>query len=326
MTAAALPSISVALGTYNSTRYLERQLVSILDQDLPVAEVVVSDDGSSDGTLDLVATIAADHPHGSVVRALPVRRSGGVARNFARAIGACAGEAIALSDHDDVWLPHKARTLASRLATGATLAFSDAFIIDGNGERTGQTLFGSYSVTEAEIAGIERGDALSVLDRRNIVTGATVMVDGDFARRAMPAGTSWVHDEWLAYLAAATGSVAVVREPLTEYRVHGANQIGVPTRSAPAQFVHGLRAGSARYKMHRDRTLAMMRALSSLGASDEATASAYARLAFDNARLAYPSLPWARRGPIARQVDAGAYARFTDDPATERWRDLLQRP
>jgi hypothetical protein len=248
-----------------------------------------------------------------------------VVKNFARAIAACRHEYIALSDHDDFWLPHKTTRLLSAI-DGATLAFSDAFVIDGHGARTGRTLFDAYGVTVGELDEIDSGNALRVLDRRNIVTGATVLVQRDFAQRAMPVGTSWVHDEWLAYLAAATGAVVVVREPLMEYRVHGANQIGIPTRSAPAAFVHGLRAGSARYKMHRDRTLAVMRALWSLGASKEAIASAYARFDFDCARLHYPATPWTRRRPIAKQALLGAYDRFTSDTNTERWRDALQRP
>lgn len=299
--------------------------MSILDQESAVAEVVVSDDASTDGTVELIERIASEHPQGSVVRLAARDRAGGVARNFARAISECRHEFIALSDHDDVWLPHKTTRLLAGIA-GATLAFSDAFLIDDDGARTGRTLFGSYAVTDDELTAIEEGNTLSVLDRRNIVTGATILVRRDFAQRAMPAGTSWVHDEWLAYLAAATDTVVVVREPLMEYRVHAANQIGVPDKSAPAAFIHGLRAGSARHKMHRDRTLALLRTLTALGAPEDALESAYARLAFDNARLNYPAAPWRRYPPIARQRQAGAYERFAVDPLAEAWRDGLQRP
>jgi len=299
--------------------------MSILGQESAVAEVVISDDASTDGTVELIQKLASEHPRGSIVRFAARDRAGGVARNFARAISECRHEFIALSDHDDVWLPHKITRLLDAIA-GSTLAFSDAFVIDEDGARTGRTLFGSYAVTDEELGAIEGGDALRVLDRRNIVTGATVLVRRDFAQRTMPAGTSWVHDEWLAYLAAATDTVAVVREPLMEYRVHAANQIGVPDKSAPAAFVHGLRAGSARHKMHRNRTLALLRTLTALGAPEHALESAYSRLAFDNARLRFPAAPWGRYPHIAAQRRAGSYERFTSDPLTEAWRDGLQRP
>lgn len=319
------PSVSVALGTYRSGKYLRAQLLSILNQTLPVLEVVVSDDGSGDDTLELIDGITHDHPLGDRVRVVAHHRAGGVAKNFGRAIAECRGDVIALSDHDDLWLPHKIETLVTAIA-GCGLAFSDGWIIDAKGIRTGGTLFGAYDIGEEELASIEKGDALTVLDSRNVVTGATVLVDADFARRAMPVGTSWVHDEWLAYLAAATQGVNVVREPLIEYRVHDSNEIGVPQRTPVGEFLHGLRAGSARYKMHRDRTLAVLRRLQELGASPAAIDSAYARLAFDNARLRYPPAPWRRRGPINDRANLGDYERFVPNSRAERWRDLLQRP
>lgn len=51
---AAAERIGVALCTYNGARYLQAQLDSILEQDLPVNEVVIGDDGSSDQTLQLL--------------------------------------------------------------------------------------------------------------------------------------------------------------------------------------------------------------------------------------------------------------------------------
>lgn len=319
--------VSVALCTYRSEAYLRAQLTSILDQELPVHEVVVSDDGSDDGTLGLVAEIMATHPHGNVVRVAHSHRAGGVVRNFARAIASCEGDVIALSDHDDVWLPHKTATLLSTMQDkGASLAFSDAHIIDAEGARTGATLFAAYGVEETELEMIDRGRALEVLQRRNIVTGATVMVTRDLALRALPVGTSWVHDEWLAIVAAACATVAVERDPLLEYRVHDANQIGVPARGAISGFLYELRAGSARYKMHRDRTLSLLRALEDTGAPGPSIEAVRSQLDFDNARLHYPILPLTRGRGIRQQARARSYQRFSLHPARERWRDMLQRP
>ena len=60
------PKVSVALCTYNGARFVEAQLASILQQSWPPDEVIVSDDGSGDQTLELVARVANQHP--SVVR------------------------------------------------------------------------------------------------------------------------------------------------------------------------------------------------------------------------------------------------------------------
>ena len=109
-----------------------------------------------------------------------------------------------------------------------------------------------------------------------------------------------VHDEWFAAIGAAMGSVAVVREPVMKYRVHGLNQIGVPDRGPVGEFVHGLRAGSVRFKMHRDRTLALWRALSRIGAPQGALDVIHDRHAFDSQRLQYPAFPLSRIGPVSR--------------------------
>lgn len=318
-------SVSVALGTYRSAEFIEAQLLSILDQSVPVDEVVVSDDGSPDDTLATIARIAARHPRGHVVRILEGGRAGGVVKNFERAIRTCKGEFIALSDHDDVWLPHKIAALLDAIGTN-DLVFSNAYIIDGAGKRTGDTLFASYGVTEIELSEIEAGQGVTTLHRRNIVTGATVLVRRSLAQAALPVGTSWVHDEWLAFLAAAKGGLAVLREPVMEYRVHGGNQIGVPRSGRVRTFLHSLRAGYPRYKMHRDRTLALLRAASRLHVPAEVDQGIRDHLAFDIARLLYPQFPWNRGPAVRRQWALGSYERFTWPAKREAWRDRLQRP
>ena len=54
--------LSVALCTYNGALFIKSQLLSILSQHLPVDEIVIRDDVSSDGTLLLIHSIAEKHP------------------------------------------------------------------------------------------------------------------------------------------------------------------------------------------------------------------------------------------------------------------------
>ena len=71
------------------------------------------------------------------------------------------------------------------------------------------------------------GGALAALLRRNLVTGATVVVRRDAATAALPVPEGWIHDEWIAVTCALGGGVRLLPEPTIDYRQHGANQIGV---------------------------------------------------------------------------------------------------
>ena len=91
---------------YNAARYLDEALASVWAQQVPNVDVVVVDDGSTDGS----AAVAAEH--GPAVTVLGQPNLGiSAARN--RGIFAARGELIAFLDADDVWTPG---SLAARLA------------------------------------------------------------------------------------------------------------------------------------------------------------------------------------------------------------------
>jgi len=101
--------LSVAMCTYNGEQYLQEQLDSIIAQTRLPNEVVVCDDGSTDATLQILDEFQETAP-------FPVRiyRNGtrlGPTKNFEKAIKLCSGNVIALSDQDDVWMPHKLERL-----------------------------------------------------------------------------------------------------------------------------------------------------------------------------------------------------------------------
>jgi glycosyltransferase involved in cell wall biosynthesis len=95
-------------------------------------EIVVCDDGSTDGTRELLERFAAESPV-SVSLHFNEKNLGSV-KNFERAIRLCNGDIIALSDQDDVWRQDKLKLIEEAFnesnATG--LVFSDAEIVDEN--------------------------------------------------------------------------------------------------------------------------------------------------------------------------------------------------
>ena len=96
------PFVSVIMPAYNSRAYLAESIQSVLDQDYEALELIIVDDGSTDGTADLARQF------GERVRVIEQQNSGpAAARN--RGVKAARGELIAFIDSDDIWVPGKTR-------------------------------------------------------------------------------------------------------------------------------------------------------------------------------------------------------------------------
>src|SRR6266849_8380108 len=136
--------VSVALCTYNGARYLTPQLASILSQTLSPDELVICDDGSEDGTLDLLRAFSQTARFAVRIFENQHARLGST-KNFEKAIELCTGDLIALADQDDVWRPHKLDHLCRSLGENpsAGYAFSDAELVSATGRGLGQTLWNS---------------------------------------------------------------------------------------------------------------------------------------------------------------------------------------
>jgi glycosyltransferase involved in cell wall biosynthesis len=322
----------VALCTYEGESYLAEQLRSILEQTRPAAQLVIADDGSTDRTLAVAdATIAAyraEHPDRTpVVLVLTGEKKPlGVAANFERALRVCTGDLIALSDQDDVWEPQRLERMVEALAAipDAGLLHSDARMIDGAGADLGTTLFAALELGATERAEIDSGHGFDALLRRNLATGATTMVRASVRDAALPIPDGWIHDEWLAVVAAATGRTAILDEPLTRYRQHGANQIGArkPTLGVRISRLREPRQPRNDRLLRRARSMAARLAVLD-GVSEEKRAAARAKLAHEERRSALPALKIARVGSVLSAARRGDYRRFGNS-AQDVLRDLVQ--
>lgn len=320
-----MTSVSVAMATYNGGRFVAEQLRSILDQGLPPLEVVVSDDGSTDDTLEVIRRVAAEHPAAIPVRVIDGPRLG-VSGNFARAVEATTGDLIALSDQDDVWHPDRlARAVAAFEGDDSLLLrHGDARLVDAGGAPVGGTLFEFLPVTAAERAEIGAGRAFDAYLRRNLATGATVVFRRSLLERALPFPAEWVHDEWLAILAAATGGVSVETEPLIDYRQHGANEIGVRRPTLRYKLGRMLEPRGTRYADFAVRWRLLVERLESVGAPAEKLAAARERAEFERVRAGYPAARLRRIRPVLREWRRGSYARYSSQGNLDVVRDLLQ--
>lgn len=317
--------VSVALCTHNGEKHLAEQLRSVVDQSRRVDEIVLSDDASTDRTRALLEEFRASAPTGIRVIVLHNDEALGVTANFEKAIRATSGDTVLLCDQDDAWARDKVETLLRVLdERDALLVHTDARIVDGDGAPTGALLFRTLGVGEKELGAEERGDGASVLLRRNIVTGATVALRRSLAEAAMPFPPSWVHDEWLAMQAALKGGLQVSRRPLTDYRIHGGNQIGASSLTVESAV--------GRLRAPRDarnaRLLARARDLYERHAEerpDDAALLAVLRdkLRHEEVRSGYPAGRLLRVLPVLREAASGRYRRFGGG-ARDVLRDLVQ--
>ena len=101
-------NVSVALATYNGQEFLKEQIDSIINQLGDGDELIISDDGSTDATIEIINFYLIDHR----VR-LYKNPDKGVIKNFENAINKTRNEIIILSDQDDVWLPNKVNYIKS---------------------------------------------------------------------------------------------------------------------------------------------------------------------------------------------------------------------
>lgn len=329
--------VSVALCTYNGARFIAPQLRSILAQGERIAEIVVADDGSTDATLDIVRAIAAEsQTAGSAIefRILDGPGGNGVTKNFERAVAACRSEFIALSDQDDVWRPDR---IALQLAAfearpDLTLVFGDARLVDETGEPLGTSLFTTLEVAPETRAAVHHGDAFSVFLRRNIVTGATVMFRRTLLERAIPFPAEWIHDEWLAIIAAATGTVDLIELELTDYRQHGNNEIGVrePTFRNKAQRVLQPRGDrnlnlAVRSRLLRERCETLQHNKQLDGQRGTALVQAVrGKASFEQFRASLPAARIRRILPVLGRALTRDYGRYASQGSTDILRDLLQ--
>lgn len=320
----ATPEVSVALCTYNGEEHLAEQLRSILAQSVLPDEIIISDDGSSDGTLAMVRRELA--PVAARVRILE-GRAGGVTANFARALAACRGEIILLSDQDDRWATDRVRDTRDLFRARAELdfLFADAELVDGAGRPLGFGLFDALEFSAPERIAVHNGHGMEVFIRRNVATGATSALRRRLVERARPFPEEWLHDEWLAIIAAATGTIDVHGSRVIDYRQHGSNVVGAEPRTLQHKIARVLQPRGDRNRGLARRSALLRDRLEAMPGVDPAVLARVAEKArVEELRASMPALRLARIPRVIRLLSSSAYARVTSQGLLEAARDLLQ--
>lgn len=211
------PAISIALCTFNGRHFLAEQLDSLLAQTFRDFEIVAQDDGSTDGTRELLAEYAARDAR---LRVTLNARTLGLNRNFEAAFRRCRAPTIAPCDQDDRWAPEKLDVLAAALAAQprAVLAYCDSDLIDAQGRRLGRRVSDSFAMY--------RGSDPRAFALQNCVSGHACVFRRELLDVALPVPEGSYYDWWLAFWAAALGGITYVNRPLVQFRQHGGSASG----------------------------------------------------------------------------------------------------
>ena len=310
--------IGVALCTYNGERFVATQLQSIFGQTRAPDLVTACDDASTDGTFPLLQGLASGAP----CRVDLVRNPAnlGYLRNFEQAIGRCDADIVVLSDQDDEWradrLERIERAFAADPAVGAV--FSDAEIVDERLASLGYGLLQALHADRAEREALSTGRLFPVLLKRNLVTGATLAFRRSWVPTVLPIPPAAVHDEWIALVIAASGSLRFLPDRLIRYRQHGGNQIGA------RRLTVGDRARllATPRRAQNERVLAVMKALAGrlAGQADPATRTEVAqKIEHLERRIRLPAARLPRVPGVIAEIANARYFRYSSG-----WRAIVR--
>ena len=193
-----------------------------------VDEIVVCDDGSTDRTIEIIKTFS--NVNNDVdIRIFVNKRNIGVSANFQKAIDLCKGDIIFLSDQDDVWYPHKVKTIVEWFTNNPqkTVVFTNADLIDDKGKiMTNDSLFDRVGFGLFFRDYFDKGCELPVF-YCNHATGATMAIKNKISF-AKYCSSEILHDEVIALMSLQNSQLGYILEPLIQYRFHGNQEMSIP--------------------------------------------------------------------------------------------------
>jgi glycosyltransferase involved in cell wall biosynthesis len=196
------------MATYNGESYIIDQIVSILAQLGPEDEIVISDDNSTDDTVDIL--------RGFNDRRIKLFRNHfrNPIFNFEYTLRMCKGDLIFLSDQDDLWNPNKLEIVKELLKT-YDLVVTDCQIIDENGMVIHESFF--------DLRHSSKGLVKNFL--KNSYLGCCMATNRQIIEKALPFPKRIpMHDIWIGLIGELFGNIHFCNDKLVQYRRHGKNK------------------------------------------------------------------------------------------------------
>src|SRR6478736_965823 len=201
-------NVSVCMATHNGARFLQQQIDSILPQLKDGDELIIADDGSTDGTISIIESY-----HDTRIYRLPAKKFDDPTKNFEYALGHCNNEIIFLADQDDVWHPNKIEVMTSELAL-CDLVVCNCRLIDENGNVLSNSFFEQNHSREGLVKNLIK----------NSFVGCCMAFQCKLLKRILPFPMKIsMHDQWIGLVAQRYFTVNFIPQTLVDHRRHSSN-------------------------------------------------------------------------------------------------------
>lgn len=218
---------SVAICTYNGSKYIREQLDSIIDQSTMIDEIVICDDNSTDNTIEIINEYLEKFPklislHQNKINLKSVK-------NFEKAISLCTGAIIFLADQDDKWVNTKVEKYIAFFLENPKIdcLASNGFCMDEHSNLVDTyTIWDMPKFLQEKIIGFAFNQLITKVG--NFITGASIAFRKEIVKDLIPfpivKGVH--HDEWIAMVSSKDDKLAFLNEKLFYYRIHSNQQVG----------------------------------------------------------------------------------------------------
>lgn len=224
-------TVSVVVTTYNGERFILAQLASILNQTVKADQVIVSDDCSTDHTIQIISAFIREKQLKNWLL-IPRSKNLGWKRNFIETMKVADGEIILLSDQDDIWEPDKIESYRSAfsgqdkafvIASNYSLFFEKKDATQQKLDRQTDSMINNGKTVRWQIT-----EQFHIIDRPGCVFG----VRKTFFQSIVEAyPEDFPHDSFLWLAAASLGGLYILQKLLIKYRRHDSNAIRKKTLS-----------------------------------------------------------------------------------------------
>jgi len=200
--------ISVCIATYNGEKYIQEQLDSILNQLDEKDEIIISDDSSTDRTVQIIKSY-----NDSRIKIYESQKFRSPIFNFENALQYASMDIIMLADQDDIWKPNKVKIIKKYMQE-YDLVLSDADIVDEQGNIIQESFY--------KINGSKNGFIKNIIN--NSYLGCTMAFNKKILEKSLPFPKDLpMHDWWIGLIAELCGRTYFIEEKLISYRRHGNN-------------------------------------------------------------------------------------------------------
>lgn len=216
----------ILMATYNGEKYIGEQLESIVQQNYEDWKLFISDDGSSDGTIEIINSYVSRYPDKIILKKNESNMHGAKNNFFYAIMNAPVGEYYVLCDQDDVWEKDKLEVIYSDFQKLddkiPQLIYHELRVVDENLDTISERL--------SDYAGLnlDLNKAFRQLLLCNYTPGCAITYNEALRKKIIIPGQSVsIHDWWIMIIAACFGEIHRQEKSLAKYRQHTNNTIGI---------------------------------------------------------------------------------------------------